>query len=561
MVRSLKLHRWLMSIAVLAGLLIVACAPSETSKTGPNGDTGKQAEGTPKRGGTVTLNYTSRWNADPAMGQTPYTTWYYTGDPMLRRDPDTFELKPGVFESWKVSQDGKEVILKVRPGMKFHNKPPINGREVEAKDLVYVLKSATGVQYPDLPSVRFPRNASLAAMKGVEAVDKYTVRVTLNEPSVSFLHVLTDYRGTWVYPDGLRESFNDIDALVTPNVERHIGSGPYILTKFAPDVEQIAERNPEYWDKGKPYVDRFRIVTIKDKSTELAAFVSGQIDTASLIASTDRDFVVSNMKDVTIVTFPPPSCFYRLALNVTKKPLDEYRVRRAMYLVMDKKEIGEQIIGSFRGEQLWKYPGVLPWSFPDSISQEDLTKHPLYRGPTPENVAEAKRLLKEAGYENGFAIEVITAKPGFGDEVQLIQRQIEGNLPGVKINIKLMDQEAHRALAASGDYEAQLYCHIHEGTAVATLATNFHTKGGRNYSRFSNPELDGILDKAEAELDPAKHKTLLVQAQNLLMDKGLSMLPTRHNYGIAAHQPYLRGVRYGAGTDVQMGIAEWWINK
>jgi len=483
------------------------------------------------------------------------------GDAMLLRDPETFELKPATFESWQVSQDGKEITLKVRQGMKFHNKPPINGREVEAKDLVYVLKSATGVQYPDLPAVRFPRNASLAAMKSVEAVDKYTVKVTLKEPSVSFLHVLSDYRGTFVYPDGLREAFNDIDALTTPNPERHIGSGPFILTKFTADVEQVVERNPDYWNKGKPYADKFRTITIKDRATELAAFVSGQIDTLGLTAAADRDFVIDNMKNVTITTYPPESCFNRVALNVTKKPLDEYKVRRAMYLVMDKKQIGEEMIGSFRGEQLWKYPGVLPWSFTEAISQEDLAKNPLYKGPTAENVAEAKRLLKEAGYENGFSIELMTDKPGWGDEAQLIQRQIEDNLPGVKVNIKLTDKESHRALSAKGDYEAQLYCHIHESTAVATLATNFHTKGGRNYARFSNTELDAILDKAEAELDPTKHKALLVQAQNLIMDKGLSFLPTRHNYGLAAHQPYLKGVRYGAGTSPRMMAAEWWIDK
>ncbi len=562
MVRSLITRRWLITIAVVAGLLIVACGPSETSKpTTPSGETGKQqVEGAPKRGGTVTVNYASRWNADPGMGQTPYTTWYYTGDPMLRRDPQTFELKPAVFESWKVSTDGKEITLNIRHGMKFHNKPPINGREVEAKDLVYVLKSAKGLQYPDLPTVRFPRAEAFGIMKNVTAVDKYTVKVTLDAPSVSFLHALADYRATFVYPDGLREAFNDIDALVTPNPERHIGSGPFILTKYTPDVEQVAERNPDYWDTGKPYLDKVRTITLKDKSTELAAFVSGQIDTQGLSLATDRDFVMSNMKNVALDE-NPASCLYRIALNVTKKPLDDYRVRRAMYLVMDKKELGEQILGSFQGKPLWKLPGIMPWPYPEAISQEELAKNPLYQGPTPANIAEAKRLLKEAGYENGFSIEMLGDKPLVGDEMQLIQNQIEKGLPGVKINLKLTDREAHRALVAKGDFDAQDYCHIHEVTAVAQLAQNFSTKGGRNYSRYSNSELDTLLEKAEAELDPAKYKSLLVQAQNLIMDKGLSFLPTQHGLGLAARQPYLKGVRTGPGTSAQMMIADWWIDK
>src|SRR5438445_12681733 len=107
MVGILIVHAWTLAVVVFAGPLSTGCSAAQPpAALTPGGEQGKgQAEGTPKRGGTVNVNYPSRWNADPGMGQTPYTTWYYTGDPMLRRDPQTFELQPAVFESWTVSTD------------------------------------------------------------------------------------------------------------------------------------------------------------------------------------------------------------------------------------------------------------------------------------------------------------------------------------------------------------------------------------------------------------------------------------------------------------------------
>ncbi|MBM2827150.1 MAG: ABC-type dipeptide transport system, periplasmic component [Dehalococcoidia bacterium] len=559
----------LLALLAVGNLLLAACAPS-AAPTGEKGAapaekaaTGDQiapSDKAPKRGGTITINYGSSWNADPGMGQTPYTTWYRTGEPMIRRDPVTFELQPASFESWKVSPDGKEITLKVRQGVKFHNKPPINGREMEARDLVYVLKSATGLQYPELSPVRFPRKESFKGMIDAVAVDKYTVKVTLENPSVSFLHAMADYRGTYVYPDGLREAFGGVESLVAPNPDRSIGAGPFVFTKFTTAVESIFDRNPTYWQPGKPYLDRVRLLQVADTSTEQAAFVAKQLDFLSLATIQAREFVTKYRKDIQVVTYAPESCWNRLSLNTKRKPFDDYRVRRAVYLVIDKNKIGETIYGfTLDGKPMWRLPGPLPWPFPEAIPQEELAKHPLYQGPTPENVAEAKRLMKEAGYEGGFAFDMHLDR-GRSDAAQLIERDLATNL-GIKTNLKVVDTETHRALAARGEYDAQLYCHIHDVTAVAHLAQAFHSKGGRNYGQYSNPELDALLDKAEMELDPVKYKALLREIQTFILDKSLAFLPTRHNMGTVAMQPDVRGARFGAGTGYNLGVADWWRDK
>ncbi len=548
----------------IAALLVGACSPAQ-SPAGPTGDKGTQVDGPPKRGGTVTLNYASRWNADPALGQTPYTTWYYVGEPMIRRNAKTFELEPAVFESWQVSKDGMEIILKVRQGIKFHNKKPVSGREVEAKDLVYVLKSATGQQYPELSPVRFPRRESFGTMKDAVAVDKYTVKITLESPSVSFLNALADYRGTYVYPDGLREAFEGgIDSLTVSNPERHIGPGPFIHTKFTSDVESIYERNPDYYNKDKdgnqlPYVDRIRIVSLKDTATQQAAFVAGQIDILGITNAQTRNFVTSNRPDAQIISYEPPSCWNRVSLNVTKKPFDDYRVRRAMMLLMDHKKIGEVNFGDWEGKPLWRWPGPIPFVFPEARTQDELSKHPLYQGPTPTNIAEAKRLMKEAGYENGFSFDWHMGS-GYKDAAQMVEANWRTHL-GITPNLKVVDTETHRALATKGEYEAQFYCHIFDVTAVSHVAQAYHTTGGRNYGRFSDPKLDAILDEAERTLDLEPRKKLMRQAEDYILDHSLAMLPAYQNMGLVSLHPELRGVVYGPGTSAELSNPWWWRSK
>lgn len=561
---KLKTNAWIF-VAVLAILLVVACSPSE-SPTRPGGDgEGTGAAGAPKRGGTVTVNYSTRWNADAALGQTPYQTWYWVGDPMLRRNITTFELQPAVFESWEVSQDSMEIILKVRQGIKFHNKPPVNGREVEAKDLVYVLKSATGQQYPDLSPVRFPRRESFGVIKDVVALDKYTVKVTLDAPSVSFLHALADYRGTWVYPEGLREAFEGgVDSLTVSNPQRHIGSGPFIHTKFVSDVEAVFERNPDYWGKDEagnqlPYLDRIHAISLKDVATQQAAFAAKQLDFLDTTTAQNRNFVLKNHPTATIVNYDPPSCWDRISLNTTRKPFDDYRVRRALYLVIDKKQIGEVLVGDWEGKPMWRYPGPIPFVFPEARPQDELAKHPLYRGPTPENIAEAKRLLKEAGYENGFTFEWHMSRTDV-DEGQMIEQLWAKHL-GITPILKPVDSETHRALATKGEYEAQRYCHIFDVTAVSHIAQAYATTGGRNYGRYSDPKLDAILDKAERTLDLEPRKKLLREAEDYILDQSLAMLPTRQYLRQEALQSDLRGVVFGPGTREQTLAARWWRDK
>ncbi|MBM2826268.1 MAG: peptide transporter substrate-binding protein [Dehalococcoidia bacterium] len=553
-----------LALVLIGSLALAACAPSATAPTGEKAAPGteKATPGAPKQGGILVRSAGSQSFAgtDPGMGQMSYQVWPYIALMILKTEPDTFNIVGDGVESWKWSDNGLELTLNVRKGVKFPNVPPTNGREVEAKDVVYSLKTITGQLYPELPSVRFPRKSNLDEMVDAVAVDKYTVKVTLSKPSSTFLSGLSEYRSAMILPDGLRESFGDIQSLAAPSVEKYISAGPFVMTKFVQQTEAKYQRNPDFWKKGQPYLDGLHEIWIPDRSTEMAAFIAQKVDYISLQENEEREFVTRSRKDAVITNYPPPSCWYRVAFNLTKKPFDDVRVRKAIALVINHEELGKNITGEWQGKPLWKYPGSLPWVFPESLSQEELKAMKLYQGPTPEKIAEAKKLLADAGLSGGLEMEMISSKSVRSTAgMTIVQAQVEKALPGVKIKQAPLDNAINLNRAQQGDFQTQHYCYIHDATGLSMMKTAYHSTGGRNLARYNNPKMDELLDKASSELDDQKRKELLRQAQLLALED-LPYIPTFHYEAQNATQPWVKGMRLGAASSEKTWFEDVWFD-
>ncbi|MBM2827040.1 MAG: peptide transporter substrate-binding protein, partial [Dehalococcoidia bacterium] len=198
----------------LSMVIAVACAPAATpatsdEKVAPSDQsTGSpgEAKETPKRGGIlVKSNGASSYSGmDPAMGQMSYNWNPQIALYMMKKEPETSQIKGDAIESWEFSKDGKEFTLHLRKGLKFFDKPPVNGREVEAKDIIYSLKSMSGELYPELSQLRFPRKSEVEAMSSAVAVDKCTVKITLSHVDPYLPDALAEYRSAIVLPEGLR---------------------------------------------------------------------------------------------------------------------------------------------------------------------------------------------------------------------------------------------------------------------------------------------------------------------------------------------------------------------
>lgn len=504
--------------------------------------------------------------ADPAMGQNSYQMWPTIGTYLLRRDPETWKLYGDGVESWSFSPDGLELTLKARQAAKWENKAPVNGRSIEARDLVYSIRSIAGLQYPDLPAARFPRKSNLEDMEDASVVDQYTAKVKMKHASSTFLDGMANYLSPMT-PDGIREAFGGRDSLATPSVERYITAGPFKLTKFQDGVEALYSRNTDYWEKAddgqaKPFLDAIREIWIPDQGTALAAFIAGQLDFLQVTNPQDREFVRGNMADAQILSYAPQACWHRVAFNTSRKPFDDVRVRRALSLVLDPQETGKTLYGDFDGKRLWRLPGPLPWTYPESLSQDDLAKSQFYESPKSQRTTEeARSLLQQAGITSLEFEMILTTSTNMRDHATLVQSQIQKALPNVKVRLAPMDNAIQLEKAAKGDFESQYYCYVHEPTALAQLKTVYYSTGGRNSAQYKDPQMDSLLDQAAKELNEQKRNDLLRQVQLRALDQ-VPMMPVIHYANQMAFSPRLRGMRMGAGSQGEGIFAkELWLTR
>ena len=179
--------------------------------------------------------------------------------------PGTFIVEPDLAERWEELNDTTYVFY-LRQGVKWHNKPPVNGRELVAEDV-------------KLTYDRFltePGNANryiLDLVDRVEVVDRYTVKFLLKEPYVWLVNALAYPWSMWIIAPEVVEQFGDLK-----KPETAIGTGPFILERYEPNVKTVFKRNPDYFRQGQPFVDGVEWLVLEDDSTGLAMYRTGQID-------------------------------------------------------------------------------------------------------------------------------------------------------------------------------------------------------------------------------------------------------------------------------------------
>ncbi|MCX6021446.1 MAG: ABC transporter substrate-binding protein [Chloroflexi bacterium] len=568
----IKRRSLMLAVAALASVALAGCnsgAPAAPASGGgaavpvatAGGTTSAPDAGKPIKGGVINIVQTQAIaGIDPHMGQASHFTWPITGERLIRVNPKNWELMPAIAEKWSYSSDGKTLTLNIRKGVKFFNLPHADGREVEARDVVYSIKSITGQLYPNLPVVRFPRKGNLEGLDTVEAVDKYAVKITLNEPTAAFISGLAEYRAP-IIPENLREAYGaDLEGLQRIIPDRQVSAGPYYLKDYKEGVSARFEAFKDYWD-GAPNSDAVLWTWIVDRSTQLAAFSSGQID---VIAPTQREELKMLQGAVPNAGYYQAAggCFYHMRVNMTRKPFENQKVRRALYLAIDRQQIGDDYIG----KGLWKWPSTLPFLYKEAIPQEDLAKMPGYRSPKTEDWNEARKLMAEAGLPNGFETKLMVADTTGAvwalDVAVYLKNQIEKAIPGMKVNLDVTagGQVALQKRHAEGDFDMSYYCFIHESDPGSMMFTSFHTKGGRNYSKYSDPKVDDLLDRQGKELDPAKRTALLREAQLYLMENGPGM-PTIGHFAETLTQPWIKNYGSISGDAGTVSPAAVWYQK
>jgi peptide/nickel transport system substrate-binding protein len=488
------------------------------------------AQGRPRRGGTYIQSATSTLvQHDPhtALGGAIY---HVIGEKGLEPDPVTMAIRPHVLTTWEVADpQGTTLTFNVHPDLYIHNMPPWNGRQFDAQDVAWNMERLAGLyaERLNIPKVAFQRATMVGNLVKAEAVDKLTVKVTLSRPNSSFFNGLMDTR----VPFAPRE----MDDIGWNDPLKMAGIGPFQVTEWVKDQKMSYKKYDRYFRSGEPSFDEFRYQIVPDRSSTLAAFLSGQIHFFSGVVPTEIDIINKAKPDALLYTWID-SNWNHLRPNTTFGPFKDFRVRKAISLAIDYAAINDGYFGSGWGYQASVHPG-----FPEGWKPQKVRSLPGFNPETKtQDRAEANKLLAAAGYPNGKGLDFEMMYAGglsgsyLSENAERFQSQMPAVFPESKVTIKpTADFATFASEQAAARFHAVSYTITAAPDAVIDMSSQYRTDASRNYGKFSDAGLDALINKAEVELNQDARTKLMDEFQQRFVDEWmpnwvLCAIPGRH---------------------------------
>ena len=470
-------------------------------------------------------------------------------------------------ESWDISPDGLTYTFHVRNGVHWHNKAPMNGRELTAQDIEYNYHRIWGLG----SGFTEPLPGSLLEAIGTESVtatDKRTVVFKLKEPNPTALHKIMVVHIGFILPPEVIKQHGDIS-----DWRNFVGTGPYELTDWVQGTSIIYTKNPDYWGFDEkypqnrlPYTDKLVGLFIMEEATRLAGLRAGKIDFLGFPAGVS-DIVSADVLDSLRKTDPEIELLpwwdrseNSLALDTTKPPFDDIRVRHAMQMALDLKTINDTY---YKGTAMWKPQGPVGeglkgYYTPFDEWPDEVKKNYAY------DPARARQLLAEAGYPNGFETALIWSSEG-----DLGYAEISAGYwktIGVDVEIRVLDRPQLIPLLTEGDYGGMagiVTGWSHPYGAVPVLRHTGHSTSIWNVPRFKDPELDAMIEAGESATSIAEEQRLANEADMYMIEKHVYLWgPKAGKY--MAIQPWVEGyngeVHFGGQHRLPI-LARLWIDS
>ena len=455
----------------------------------------------------------------------PIAPFYNT---LLRVDPDDRSgTKPAasIAESWSASSDGKTYTFKIRRGVKFHDGSELTSRDVKA--------TYDKIIFPP-PGVGSSRKGQYADVASIDAPDATTLVFKLKEPSGSFISsLLSPYN--FIYKA-------DILAKDPHWYEKNImGTGPFTFVEHVKGSHVVGKKNPSYWDKGKPYLDSFRAIFMRDSAAQVAA-VRGERAHIQFrgFSPAERDSIVSTLGNKITVQESPWDCILLVAINHEKKPFDDKRVRRALSLALDRHQASKSlskiaIVKEVAGVQV---PGT-----PFATPPEELNKLAGYWTDIEKSRAEAKRLLKEAGVPEGFQFTFTNRGIPMPYEPLGVWLIDQWRRIGLNVNQQVLEAAAYYGPLRKGDFQVAMdfQCGYIVEPDLDMYKFTSTSRNPANYARYSDPVLDKLYDQQSRETNPDKRKSLVRQFEKHLLDEEAHYLMTLQWHRIVPHSAKVHG--------------------
>ena len=410
-------------------------------------------------------------------------------------------IVPDLAESWTWSGDRKQVTFKLRQGVRWHDGKPFTAKDVGCTFDLLLGKAKDGLRLN-------PRQVWYHNVENVRLNGDFEVTFELKNPQPSFLALLASGY-TPIYP-----------CHVSPRDMRTkpLGTGPFRFVEFKRNEVIKLARNPDYWKKGRPYLDAIEVRIIASRSTRILAFVSGEFD-----MTYDTDVTIPLLKDVksqapkAICQLRPTGVYTNLLVNSEAAPFNEPKLRRAMALAIDRKSF-DDILGE---GQLGISGAMQPppegfWGMPE----ETLRSLPGYGKDVEKNLAEARAIMQGLGYgpDKPLKLKVSTRDIAiYRDPAVILIDQLKKIYVDAELDV--VDRTIWHRKVTRGDYSVGLNL---TGLAVDDPDVNFvenYTCGSeRNYTHYCNQETERLISEQSKETDVEKRKELVWQIERRLAE-------------------------------------------
>ena len=440
------------------------------------------------------------------------------GEGLLNPAPDGGPPQPGVAASWTVSADGRTYLFNLRSDARWSNGDPVT-----AADFVYSIRRAlspalaapkANLFYPlKLAAAFHAGRESDFAVVGARALDAHRLELVLEAPLADFPALVAS--GPWIPVQAATVERNGGgDRRDSPWTQpgRHVGNGPFTLASWQPNQQIVVRRNPRYWNARRVRLEEIRFLAFDNGDSEERAFRAGQLDVTMSVPVTKlaayRAAAPSPLR-----TVPQHETRY-LALNTTRPPLDDPRVRRALGLALNRRDLVEKVLLGGQAPAFTYLPPGLGGYAPAARLTED--------------AGAARELLRAAGFPDGRGFPRLELSTWYNPPVLEAIQQMWRRELGIEVALVRREARTHLAALAAGDFALALVPAIPDYNSAADLLDELCGDRPGNYSRWRNAEFDRLVAASE-HLAAADARLAASQAAEQLLLAAMPVVPLYFN--------------------------------
>ena len=444
------------------------------------------------------------------------------------------KLRGDLAETWKMSDDGMSWTFNLHKNVKWQNIAPVNGRQFTSADVactIHRIQTFPGAVQSGLMGI----------VSAVETPDDYTAVFKLKEPFAGFDQSVASYNMEIIPCEADRGEF-DIKTTA-------IGTGPFILQNWERKVAKTYVKNPDYFVAGKPHLDKLVIQFIVDPAAQIAAYRTGQLDVIApsnelypTVLTTNPDAVARSQVQLTMT---------QIMINQKVKPFDDVRVRKAVAMAWDRKGMGETFYQDFALGSA--YPSTLQGALTSEESEELL----------PYDPEGAKKLLAEAGFPNGFDVQM-TLTDGYGPTIVNQAQWVQEDLKAVGINVTLrqLDYATYfsTVLTKTADYAIGYGYASGLGSPDEWLQSFYTTNSSRNSFGIADPELDKMIEDQRGILDTKERTEALHDIAEYIAKNTVTPVLGLQAAALSVMQPWVHNL-YGAPAYERHYVEDVWVDS